>query len=87
MPVWQLDGNRGFAALPSAGRWMVAAGFALAWLLTADGLMLVLLGAAAIRALDPHAPQTSDRGALAQFLFLIAALAAVFALAGRSGAV
>jgi Zn-dependent protease len=83
MPVWQLDGNRGFAALPSAGRWMVAAGFAIAWLLTADGMMILLLGAAAIRALDPHAPQTPDRGALAQFLFLIGALAVVFAMARR----
>jgi Zn-dependent protease len=83
MPVWQLDGNRGFAAIPSAGRWIVAAGFAIAWLLTADGMMILLLGAAAIRALDPHAPQTADRGALAQFLFLIVALAVVFALASR----
>jgi hypothetical protein len=33
--------------------------------------MILLLGTAAIRALDPHAPQTMDRGALAQFLFLI----------------
>ncbi|HEY7171783.1 MAG TPA: site-2 protease family protein [Vicinamibacterales bacterium] len=83
MPVWQLDGNRGFAAIPSAGRWIVAAGFAIAWLLTADGFMILLLGAAAIRALDPHAPETPDRGALAQFLFLIVALATVFALARR----
>jgi len=83
MPVWQLDGNRGFAAIPSAGRWMVAAAFALAWLLTSDGLMLLLLGAAAFRAFDPHAPQTPDRGALAQFLFLIIALAVVFVLANR----
>jgi len=83
MPVWQLDGNRGFAAIPSAGRWIVAAAFAMAWLMTADGLMLLLLGAAAIRALDPHAPQTPDRGALGQFVFLIVALAIVFAVAVR----
>jgi Zn-dependent protease len=83
MPVWQLDGNRGFAAIPSAGRWIVAAGFAIAWLLTADGLMILLLGAAAIRALDPHAPQSEDRGALAQFVFLTLALSIVFALASH----
>ena len=83
MPVWQLDGNRGFAAIPSVGRWMIASGFAIAWLVTGDGMMIRLLGAAAIRALDPHAPQTPDRGALAQFLFLIVALAIVFTLASR----
>ena len=28
MPVWQLDGNRGFSALSASARWIVAAGFA-----------------------------------------------------------
>jgi Zn-dependent protease len=83
MPVWQLDGNRGFSALSPSARWIVAAGFALAWLLTRDGMMIVLLGAAGIRALDPQAPQTADRGALGQFVFLILSLAAVFAIASR----
>jgi Zn-dependent protease len=81
MPVWHLDGNRGFSALSSSARWIVAVAFAAAWWMTRDGMMIVLLGAAGIRALDPQAPHAADRGALAQFVFLILALAAVFAIA------
>ena len=46
-------------------------------------MMIVLLGAAGIRALDPQAPQAADRGVLVQFVFLILSLAAVFAIASR----
>jgi hypothetical protein len=42
-----------------------------------DGLFVLLVLAAAVRAFDAHAPRTSDRGALAQFAFLIIALAVV----------
>jgi len=77
LPVWQLDGNRGFAALSSVQRWIVALAFAAGWSVTHDGLFVLLVAAAAFRAFDAHAPAEGDRGALGQFVFLIAALSIV----------
>ena len=77
LPVWQLDGNRGFAALGSMQRRLVALAFASGWMVTRDGLFVLLIAAAAFRSFDAHAPAEGDRGALAQFLFLIAALSIV----------
>jgi Zn-dependent protease len=78
MPVWQLDGNRGFAALSKLQRLVVALSFAAAWALTTDGLLILLSIVAITRIFDPHAPETPDHGALGQFVFLVLALAAVF---------
>jgi len=77
LPVWQLDGNRGFAPLTSAQRWIVVLMFGVGWAVTHDGLFVLLIVAAALRSLDAHAPPTGDRGALAQFACLIAALSVV----------
>ena len=46
LPVWQLDGGRGFRALTRTQRWIAAAVVGSMWLLTGEGL-LVLLGLAA----------------------------------------
>jgi Zn-dependent protease len=77
LPVWQLDGSRGFAALAAAERWIVVLLFACGWMVTHDGLFVLLIAAAAFRAFDANAPVTGDRGALAQFAFLIAALSII----------
>jgi Zn-dependent protease len=77
LPVWQLDGNRGFAALAPVQRWVVVLLFVAGWAATRDGLFVLLIVAAAFRAFDRHAPVDGDRGALAQFAFLIVALSIV----------
>src|SRR6266516_2996578 len=46
LPVWQLDGGRGFRALTRGQRWIAAAMIGAMWLVTGEGL-LVLLGLAA----------------------------------------
>src|ERR1041385_5352852 len=46
LPVWQLDGGRGFRALTRGQRWIAAALIGAMWLVTGEGL-LVLLGLAA----------------------------------------
>ena len=46
LPVWQLDGGRGFRALSRAQRWVAAALIGALWFVTGEGL-LVLLGLAA----------------------------------------
>jgi hypothetical protein len=74
LPVWQLDGNRGFAALASMQRWIIVLVFVIGWAITRDGLFVLLIVASAFRAFDAHAPVEGDRGALAQFAFLIVAL-------------
>ena len=84
LPVWQLDGNRGFAPLTSAQRWIVVGLFGCGWMVGHDGLFVLLIVAAAVRSFDSHAPTTGDRGALAQFAFLIAALAVILRAAAPS---
>lgn len=81
LPVWQLDGNRGFAALGRKGRLAIAAMFVAGWMIAGDGLFLLLILIAGARALSPDPPPTSERGALMEFTFLILALAIVFRLA------
>jgi Zn-dependent protease len=78
IPVWQLDGNRGFSALTRTHRVIVTLAFGAAWIATGDGLIVLLLIVSAARAFDAQAPAAEDRGALLQFVGLVLALAAVF---------
>ena len=81
LPVWQLDGNRGFAALARDGRLAVGATFIAGWMVARDGLLFLLIFAAAARAFSSDAPEANDRRALTEFTFLILALAIVCRLA------
>lgn len=76
LPLWQLDGARGFAALSPGQRWLVAAAFGGCWALTGEGILALLGVVAALRALGSgSAPAQGDSGILVRFLFLIGALA------------
>jgi len=85
MPVWQLDGSRGFAALTKLQRMIVAVSFAAAWAITHDGLVFLLILVAGARSLDPQAPDSPDQDALTQFVIVVLALAVVFRLASVPG--
>jgi Zn-dependent protease len=74
LPVWQLDGGRAFRALSRSERWIACAGLLLAWLLTAEGMLLLLLVVGGAATLFGKAAPTPDRGALARYLVLVAAL-------------
>lgn len=79
LPVWQLDGGRGFRALAKNQRWLAAAAVGVAWFVTADGILILIGIVAAMRAAG-DAPETPDNIALAQFvslIFLLAAFAAI----------
>jgi Zn-dependent protease len=74
IPVWQLDGGRGFRALTRHDRWIAAAAIGGAWVLTHEALLLFLLLGAVYRAWRDQAPTTPDRTILIQYIFLVAAL-------------
>src|SRR5262249_795300 len=55
IPIWQLDGSRGFHALARLERWIVVGAIAAALVLTGQSLLLLLGGVAVWRAL-PRPP-------------------------------
>jgi Zn-dependent protease len=75
LPIWQLDGGRAFASLTRGQRWVVAAVCGLAWLITHEGLLVLLLLAAAARAWRTAAPADPDTPVLIEYAGLVLALA------------
>ena len=73
MPVWQLDGSRGFHALSRSDRWMVVAAAASAFLITGQMMLLFVGGIAVWRALQRDAGPGHGR-TLATFVGLVFAL-------------
>jgi len=78
MPVWQLDGGRGFRALTRGQRLFVVLAFGAAWAAAHDGLFLLLAIAGAMRVAVEDGAHNPDRGVLAEFAFLVAAFALLF---------
>lgn len=74
LPFWQLDGGRGFRALARKQRWAAAGVIAVAFILTSEGLLILLLIAALAKALSKSAPADSDRTAFWQYVLLVIAL-------------
>jgi Zn-dependent protease len=74
LPLWQLDGGRGFRSLTRSRRWVAAAAIGAMWFLSAEGLLLLLLLAAVFRAFERNTPAEPDRLGLFQYVFLILAL-------------
>jgi Zn-dependent protease len=84
LPVWQLDGGRGFAALSRGQRGVVAGVlWALALFGGADGLLFIVAIAATFRAAGKNAPALGDRAVLATFLALVIGLTVLMAVAGQ----
>jgi Zn-dependent protease len=74
LPVWQLDGGRGFAALAKEQRWAATAAIGAGWFICGDGLLLLLMIVAFVRSAAGEAPASPDNGALAQYVGLVLAL-------------
>jgi Zn-dependent protease len=74
IPIWQLDGGRGFHALSSWQRWAVVAVLGVAFLITSEGLLLLIGAVAVYRALQPPVVREPNMPAFATFVVLIAAL-------------
>jgi Zn-dependent protease len=82
-PVWQLDGSRGFHALARMQRWMMAAVIALAWVLTREGLLVLLALAAGWRAFEKQPDRSPDWRIFAEYGLLLAIAAALSTLRPR----
>jgi Zn-dependent protease len=74
LPVWQLDGGRGFRALTRTQRWIAAALIGSMWLLTGEGLLVLLGLAAAASAGFADSADQPDPTILAQYGLLVIAL-------------
>lgn len=81
VPFWQLDGGRGFRALSRGQRMFVVLAMGAAWAVAHDGLLLLLAIAGAWRVLAEEGAREPDHGVMAEFVFLVAALAALCRLA------
>jgi Zn-dependent protease len=75
IPVWQLDGSRGFNALTRNQRLLACAAVLLAWLATKEMLLLLILGVGLMRAFGKTFARTPDMRALVEYAVLILALA------------
>ena len=73
IPVWQLDGSRGFHVLAQQERWIVVAAIAVALLLTEQRLLFIVGGVAVWRALQKDAGP-GDSMTLATFVVLVVTL-------------
>jgi Zn-dependent protease len=76
-PIWQLDGSRGFVALSRQQRWVLIAAAALLVYATGEGMLVLVLLVAAGRTFIEQPAAEPDHGALALFVFLLAALAGI----------
>jgi Zn-dependent protease len=74
MPVWQLDGGRGFRALTKQQRWIAVLALGALFAITSAQLLIVLLILAIVRALSKDAPETPDTPMLLLYIFLTAVL-------------
>ncbi len=74
LPVWQLDGGRGFRALGRRERWMATAALVAIWLVTAEPLLVLLAVAGAAKAFGA-AQDEPDTGALGMYVGLALTLA------------
>jgi Zn-dependent protease len=76
-PVWQLDGGRAFRGLNRSQRWLATAAIATAWSVTADGLLILMTIVGVARTALDKPNDRPDNTVLAQYVALIAALAAL----------
>jgi Zn-dependent protease len=87
IPVWQLDGSRGFASLTRNQRIMIVSAAAILWLATSEPMLFLIALAALFRLFSnlggTTAPREPDQTGLLQFLGILSALTAVAEVAQR----
>jgi Zn-dependent protease len=76
-PIWQLDGSRGFRTLTRSQQWIAALIIGLAWVASAEGLLVIMLMIAIFRAAATTPSDQPDRTVLLQYATLVIALTAL----------
>jgi Zn-dependent protease len=74
LPLMPLDGGRGFQALTRNQRWLAVAAIGIAWFLTGEGLLILLLIAGSIFAFSKTTNSKPDQVALLQYIGLLSVL-------------
>lgn len=85
VPIWQLDGGRGFRSLTRTHRILIAALAASLWLLTSVGMFFLILLGAGYRFYKRDAAVEADNGAFWEFALLLIALGLLASIAVPSG--
>ncbi|HKC46144.1 MAG TPA: site-2 protease family protein [Gemmatimonadales bacterium] len=84
LPVWQLDGARGFRALARAERWGIVAIVGAMWLATHEGLLVLLFLTSGYAAWRGESPAEGDRRAAFEFGALVVVLSIMTKIAVRT---
>jgi Zn-dependent protease len=84
VPVWQLDGSRGFASQTRDQRIAILVAAGALWWLTGEVMLGLVTAGAIYRLFTKDAAQEPDNTGMLQFLGLLAGLSAVAVLAERS---
>ena len=87
IPIWQLDGSRGFHSLTRPERGIVLIATVMLCLLTGNRMLWLIAAGATYRLFTKDWQTEPDRHGLLQFLGLLAALSIIAAIASGSAAV
>jgi Zn-dependent protease len=79
LPIWQLDGGRGWHALDRQQRWLAVAALGTGWFISGDTLVLIVGLVALVRAVAETAPERGDRQSLLTYAGLVLALSGMLA--------
>jgi Zn-dependent protease len=79
LPIWQLDGGRGWHALDRNQRWLAVAALGVGWFVSGDTLVFILGLVALVRAAAETAPERGDNRALLTYAGLVLALSGMLA--------
>jgi Zn-dependent protease len=82
-PVWQLDGSRGFHALSRTQRWVMVALIAAVWVVSREGLLVLLALAAGWKAIEKQPERPNDWRIFAHYAALLAISAGLTLLRSR----
>jgi Zn-dependent protease len=84
IPVWQLDGGRGFRALTRKQRGMALGAAIAMWVMTQETMLLLISAGALYRLFSRDYPAEDDNGALTQYIGLIVLLALLVLMTDRA---
>lgn len=80
IPVWQLDGGRGFNAMNQQHRYIASAVVLATWYFTGEGMLILLLLGCAYQLFARKAPETEHREAIVTYCALVAVLGGLAAI-------